>query len=217
MKQGATEAFDLYAEDYDRWFDSSEGKVLFEMEVEAVKLLMKDIEKPFLEIGVGTGRFAKELGIEFGIDPSPSVLEIAKKRGIKVKKAKGEKLPFKNESFGTVFLLFTLCFVDDPERVFSEAKRVLKKGGGLIVGIINRESLWGQLYMKKKAEGHPIYRYAHFYSADEVAEMIEKTGLAVEKYSSTLCQPPSETPHKEAVCKGLVEGAGFVCILVRKI
>jgi ubiquinone/menaquinone biosynthesis C-methylase UbiE len=211
------EVFDQYAEDYDRWFDTPEGKVLFEMEVEAVRLLMKGIEKPFLEIGVGTGRFAKELEIDFGIDPSSRVLEIAERRGINVKEASGENLPFNDESFGGVFVLFTLCFVENPERVLSEAKRVLKKDGGLIAGIINRESQWGKLYMKKKGEGHPIYKHARFYSTDEVVKMVEKTGMAVEAYSSTLCQPPSEMPYKETAHHQLVEGAGFVCTLARKL
>lgn len=216
MESNAVSAFDKFAEEYDRWFDSIEGRGLFRMEVEAVKLLMKNLEKPFLEVGVGTGRFAKELGIEFGIDPSHRALEIAERRGIKVKEAKGENLPFKDGSFGTVFLLFTICFVDEPEKVFSEIKRVLKKGGGLIVGIINRESLWGELYMKKKSEGHPMYKHARFYSIDEMIEMVEKAGMAINGYSSTLCQSPSEKPYKEAVHKGLAEDAGFVCILANK-
>lgn len=215
--KGIAEAFDVCAEDYDRWFDSPQGKVLFEMEVEAVRLLMKDLEKPFLEIGVGTGRFAKKLKIDFGIDPSSKVLEIAKRRKIKVKKARGEKLPFKDKTFGAVFLLFTLCFVEDPEKVFSETRRVLKRDGGLIIGIINRESPWGQLYMKKKTGNHPIYKYARFYSIKDAVKMITKTGMSVHEYSSTLCQPPSETPYKEAAHKGLADGAGFVCILARKV
>ncbi|MEW6417591.1 MAG: class I SAM-dependent methyltransferase [Nitrospirota bacterium] len=210
-------AFDLYTEDYDKWFDSPEGRMLFKMEVEAVRLLMKGLRKPFLEIGVGTGRFAKELGIEFGIDPSSKMLEEAKRCGIKVEKARGENLPFEDESFGGVFILFTLCFVEDPEKVLTEAKRVLKIGGGLIVGIINKESPWGQLYLKKKAEGHPIYRYATFYSVREVIKIIEKTGMAVEAYSSTLCQSPSQILYEESVHHELIENAGFVCILARKI
>ena len=214
--KNVTEAFDLYAEDYDNWFDTPEGKVLFEMEVEAVRLLMGDIEKPFLEIGVGTGRFAKELGIDYGIDPSHTVLEIAEKRGIKIKEAKGENLPFKDEFFGGVFILFTLCFVEDPGKVFSEAKRVLKQNGRLIVGIINRESSWGKFYLKKKEAGHPIYRYARFYSVDEIIKMAERAGVEIEAYSSTLFQQPTEMPYEEKARNELVVGAGFICILTRK-
>ncbi|MCL4475847.1 MAG: hypothetical protein M1508_06440 [Nitrospirae bacterium] len=40
----ASEAFDSYAEDYDKWFDSPEGRVLFETEVGAVRSLMKGLE-----------------------------------------------------------------------------------------------------------------------------------------------------------------------------
>jgi len=71
-------AFDQYAEDYDKWFDTEKGRVLFELEVKTVRLLTKVLEHPFLEIGVGSGRFAKELGIDFGIDPSFRLLELAK-------------------------------------------------------------------------------------------------------------------------------------------
>ncbi len=209
-------AFDQYAEDYDEWFDTEKGRVLFELEVKAVRLLTKGLEHPFLEIGVGSGRFAKELGIDFGIDPSSNLLEIAKSRGINVKKARGEKLPFGDESFGGVFILFTLCFVEIPERVLLESRRVLKKGGGLIIGIINRKSLWGQLYLEKKGENHPIYKHARFYSTNEVVKMIEKIKMKIEGYSSTLCQPPSDKPYKEAVHHQLIDDAGFVCILARK-
>lgn len=213
MKSKAVDAFDEYAEEYDKWFDSPEGKPLFEMEVEAVRLLMKDLKHPYLEIGVGTGRFAKELGIEFGIDPSQRALEFAEKRGIKVKIARGEELPFEDQYFGGVFMLFTLCFVKEPERVLSETGRVLKQDGRLIIGIINRESKWGEYYLQKKMAGHPIYGHARFYSINEVKKMLEKAGMTVEAYSSTLCQGLIETPYQETVHHGAANNAGFVCII----
>ena len=46
-----------------------------------------------LEIGVVTGRFAKILGMEYGIDPSERMLSIAKERGIKTSVGRGEDLP----------------------------------------------------------------------------------------------------------------------------
>ena len=42
--------FDHYAEDYDKWFDTPEGKVLFGMEIEAVRLLIKDIKNLHLKL-----------------------------------------------------------------------------------------------------------------------------------------------------------------------
>lgn len=214
--RNVADAFDQYAEDYDKWFDTEKGRVLFELESKTVRLLTKGLEHPFLEIGVGSGRFARELGIDFGIDPSCRLLEIAKRRDIKVEIAVGEYLPYRSNSFGGVFILFTLCFVENPERVLLESRRVLKKGGGLIIGIINRESLWGELYMKKGKEGHPIYRYAKFYSIDAIRGLIERSEMKVEGYSSTLCQPPSEKPSKEAVHNQLINDAGFICILAKK-
>ena len=209
-------AFSLYAEDYDRWFDTSAGRNLFKSEVNAVQILMKNIAPPFLEVGVGTGRFAKALGISCGVDPSEAMIEIASQRGITVEKAFGEDLPFSDDIFGGVFILFTLCFVAKPDVVVSEAVRVLKPGGGLIIGIINRESPWGRLYLQKKMQDHPIYKYANFYSIDEVEKMLGKTGISIEGYSSTLCRPPSDSPIQETARNQFVDQAGFLCILARK-
>lgn len=93
-------------------------------------MLMNGLKPPFLEVGVGSGRFAEATGIEDGVDPSPALLEKARGRGVKVKLGRGEDLPYEANSFGGVFILFTLCFLDDPEKALCEAKRVLKSGGG---------------------------------------------------------------------------------------
>lgn len=212
----ASEAFDAHAAEYDKWFDSAEGRALFASEVGVVRLLMVDLEHPFLEIGVGTGRFAKELAIDAGIDPSEQALTFARKRGVKAQRATGEDIPFADASFGAVFVLFTLCFVETPGKVLSEAARVLKPGGRLLVGIINRKSAWGGLYMRKKAEDHPLYRHARFYSAAELSAMLKTAGLNIEASASSLFQPPSNNPYREEASPGLSEDAGFICIRARK-
>jgi ubiquinone/menaquinone biosynthesis C-methylase UbiE len=212
----AAEAFDRCADEFDAWFESPEGKALFRAEVDSVKTIMKGLEPPFLGIGVGSGRFAEALGIEYGIDPSPVLLEKARARGVKAVLGEGERLPYEDEEFGGVFVLFTLCFVEDPFKVLTEAKRVLKPNGGLIVGIINRRSPWGLLYSKKKSEGHPLYKFARFYGPDEVVGLLAGAGLSVTAFSSTLLRPPSDIPMEELVLDRLREGAGFICMLARK-
>jgi len=212
LTDDTVEAFSLYAEKYDKWFDDPNGRKIFESEVNAVRLLMKNLEPPFLEIGTGSGRFATALGIHYGVEPSDALLRIAVRRGVRVERAFGENLPFSNGFFGAVFVLFTLCFIKEPRKMIAEAKRVLKKGGVLIVGIINRGSRWGEIYQTKKAEGHPIYKHARFYRSEEVTALIEEAGLKVEAFSSTLCQPPSEMPPEEVAHGRLIEDAGFVCI-----
>lgn len=208
--------FDSCAEDYDRWFDNTEGTILFKTELAAVRSVLREVPGPYLEIGVGTGRFARELGIQYGIDPAMRMLRIAEARGVEVQQATGEFLPFGENIFGGIFILFTLCFVQNPEQVIREAQRVLRKNGGLIIGMLNRESPWGRLYAKKKEEGHPIYQHAHFFSVPEVSDLIRKSGLFIEAYASALLQHPSDEPHEEKVYEGALSDAGFLCILARK-
>jgi len=63
---------------------------------------------------------------------------------------KSGSVTFTDEEFDFVLIVVTLCFVDDPEKVIEEAKRVLKKGGRIIVGIIDRNSKIGKSYQEKK-------------------------------------------------------------------
>lgn len=51
-------------------------------------------------------------------------------------RAWGEALPFPGESFDVVLLFTTLEFVEDVERVLLEARRVLRPGGALVVGVL---------------------------------------------------------------------------------
>src|SRR5512137_1284876 len=105
--------FDSLADRYDSWYDGK-GKLAFEIELAALRPLLQDCPKPWLEVGVGTGRFAQALGIPLGIDPSEGLLEKARQRGIEVLWGEGEELVFRARSLGTVFLLTTWEFLADP-------------------------------------------------------------------------------------------------------
>jgi SAM-dependent methyltransferase len=215
MIESKIRVFDSLASDYDDWFEQ-EGRSIFASEVEALSQALPLLPKPWIEVGVGSGRFAQALGIDIGLDPSSKLLEIAKNRGISVFLGKGEEMPFKDGIFGTAFFVVTLCFVDSPRRTLGEAARLLKSQGKVVLGLVLRESPWGQLYQTKKETGHRFYKYARFYNYGEVGVLLKQAGFSVEQVASTLFQSPDEVNHIELPRQGFSADAGFTVILAGK-
>ncbi len=207
--------FDPLASAYDAWFDG-EGKLIYATEVKAFREILPLLPKPWLEVGVGSGRFAQALGIENGIDPSTNLLAMTKRRGVTGFLARGEEQFFDKETFGTVFLIVTLCFVDSPLAVLKESYRILKPGGKIALGLVLRETPWGQHYQMKKQEGHRFYKYATFYSYQEVAEFLENACFTIEKVVSTLFQKPNEVKEVESPQEGFSPEAGFTVVVAIK-
>jgi len=207
--------FDSLAESYDAWFEE-DGKRIFAIEVSAFQEVLTLLPEPWLEVGVGSGRFARALGIETGIDPSAKLLEIAKKRGITVFQAKGEEQFFGQGTFGTVFFIVTLCFVDSPLAVLQEAHRILKVGGKIVLGLVLRESPWGQFYLAKKKEGHRFYKHATFYRYPEIERLLNNADFTVEKIISTLFQKPGEVTGVESPQESFSPEAGFTIVVAGK-
>jgi SAM-dependent methyltransferase len=207
--------FDDLATEYDAWFDK-DGSLIFFIEVQAFKSLLPSLPKPWLEIGVGSGRFAQALGIGTGVDPAIKLIEMARRRGISAFLGRGEQELFEEESFGTVFLIVTLCFLDFPLDVLKEANRILIPGGKIVLGLVLKESPWGQFYQVKKAQGHRFYKYATFYSCDEIVRLLVQAGFVIEKTVSTLFQRPSKVHRTERPKEGYFQNAGFTILVAGK-
>ena len=205
--------FDQRAAEYDQWY---EGSLLFDIELQALKGVQSVLRGPALEIGVGSGRFAEALGLMHGLDPAHSALRLARSRGMSVCQGIGEQLPYRNGVFGTVYLLFALCFVEAPDRVLAECVRVLTPGGGLLVGMVPAASPWGHFLAAKKAAGHPFYRHARFYGVAEAERLLREAGLTVIEQRSTLYQPPGKVEALEGARVGVSAEAGFVILVSRK-
>ncbi len=212
------EVFDRLHHKYDDWFDKSPGKEIFKLELECLRKAFQGSWGPRLEIGVGTGRFAQKLMIDFGVDPSEEMLKKASERQIKVVKAVAEELPFPSEFFGSLAIILTLCFLDDPLKAIGECFRVLIKGGTLLLGIVPRESSWGRFYLQKKKEGHPFYSVAHLHTTQESINLSKENGFELESVSSTLLERPEEYAEIRPYPSKAQETrkGGFVCIKMRK-
>jgi SAM-dependent methyltransferase len=204
--------FEALADKYDSWYDGK-GRLVFEIELAVLRPLLAELPKPWLEVGVGTGRFAQALGIPLGVDPSPALLEKARERGIEVLYGEGEELVFRAGSFGTVFLLTTWEFLNEPLKVLRECRRVLKVGGRLVNAFLDRDGKWGASYAERGRQGHPLFSRAHFDTYEDVKRLTEQAGFVVSETVSTLFQEPGEVVAMEEARPGFVRGASFVVVV----
>lgn len=204
---------DNYIGQYDTWYDSPKGKALLATEVACLRPFLQQFPRPYLEVGVGTGRFAQALDIECGLDPSPLALDIARHRGIKALLGRGEHIPFQEDSFGGVLMAFTLCFVREPGKVLQEIQRVLTTSGGLILGLLLRGTPWAEFYTRRGLSGDPWYRNTHFHTKKEIETLLKKAGFSITGYRSSLFQQPGQEVYQEELpVDTYIPGAGFVAI-----
>ena len=205
--------FQRHAERYEAWFDTARGWALFESEAQCLRRVSRRLPRPWLEVGVGTGRFARALDMDVGVDPAGRVLRYAAGRGVPALEALGEALPFADGSFGAVFVIVTICFAEDAAGLVREARRVLRKGGGLVLGVVPAESPWGRFYRAKAAAGHPFYEAARFFSPADLGRLAGKVALRRVAAASTLVQDPRyETLQVERSHDGVHPRAGFVAM-----
>ncbi len=192
-------------EEYDSWYEWHSD--IFKAELEALKPMVEKYPSPKLEIGVGTGRFAQALGIEYGIDSDEGMLTLAKRRGIITRVGTGENLPYRKGTFYLVLLSTTLPFLKDARKVMEEAHRVLVDDGGIVIGFIPRDSHFGRKYTKMGEEGDARFKNAHFYTIDEVESLLEDLFFIVRMRSTLLGDDVSLE-----VVDGYCEDASFVAI-----
>jgi len=155
--------FEDHAGDYDQWFDDHDDTYLAQLRI--LHAAVPDCSHG-LEVGVGSGRFAVPLGICYGIDPSPALIQMAKRRGVEVVIGEGEHLPYRDCSFDYVLMMTVVCFLDDPLTVFREARRVLVSEGNLIVGFIEKDGDIATLYRNEKTKGR-FLQFARFLTENE--------------------------------------------------
>lgn len=192
---------------YDQWF--IKNRFAYESELLAIKSLIPN-NKFSIEIGVGSGRFAKPLDVKLGVEPSIKMQMFSKKRKIDIVNSIAENLPFRSETFDLVLMVTTICFVDDIKSSFKEIFRILKQDGMFIIGLIDRDSPIGKLYQKNK-KSSVFYSVANFYSVNEVVNLLLDAKFNDFNFIQTLFHPLNEITQIELFRNGYGMGS-FVVI-----
>lgn len=199
--------FDEYIEAYERWFD--EHPVLFESEIAAIREQFKRLPENIrgIQVGIGTGIYATELGLKEGVEPSEDMRKIAISKGLDVLDGKAEFLPYRDYQFDFV-LFVTICHFKDIDKALREAFRVLKPDGSLIIGFIEKNRLIGQQYEAKRSTSR-FYKQARFYSVEEVIMLLQKNRFKNLSFVQTLSKG-LDTDEVEYPIDGFDKGSFIV-------
>ena len=164
--------------------------------VEADAISKHDLTHPILDLGCGFGEFAEaleETTFDVGLDISERDLEIARASNLYSELYLGDarKLPFDDNTFGSIISVSVIEHVTEVDKVFAEAHRVLRPGGKLLITVETDE-----------VDGHGIYR-----------PLLQKMGL--KGMSDFLNDVYNGVFHRETLLtkaewRSRVEDAGFV-------
>jgi ubiquinone/menaquinone biosynthesis C-methylase UbiE len=198
--------FDAYAEQYDTWF--LKNRNVLESEV---LLLKRFLNRPgsALSVGCGSGLFEHLLRTEHGIDihygvePADGMAAVAVKRGMTVKSGTAEQLPYADGEFDTVLMNGIPSYIDDLARALTEAHRVLRAEGAIVVADVPAESSYGLLYRLAASVGtwedsyltsvapptpYPVEfaAAARWRTTEEKAAILSACGFVDPEYAQTL-------------------------------
>lgn len=202
--------FDEYAATYDAWFLDNPN--VLESEVRLVASTLRNAGR-VLSVGCGSGLFEKIMRDEFGItvtdgvEPSPAMAEIARKRGMDVTEATAEEFDYPAGEYDTILFNGSPSYITDLDTVLSKVYAALKPGGRVVLVDVPKESTYGLMYNLAKALGtwdHPLLEgtyppnpypiefvnVANWRTTAEKIALLEKNGFRNIESAQTLTTHP---------------------------
>ncbi len=203
-------SFDEYAATYDAWFLDNPN--VLASEVALVASTLGDAGR-VLSVGCGSGLFEKimrdEMGIDVrdGVEPSPAMAEIARKRGMNVTEATAEDFDYPAGTYDTIIFNGSPSYITDLDTVLRKVHAALPAGGRVVLVDVPKESTYGLMYNLAKALGtwdHPLLEgtyppnpypiefvnVANWRTTAEKIALLEKNGFGSITSAQTLTTHP---------------------------
>ncbi len=166
------------ARSYDDWFLTPVGSYIDRREKDLILHLIAPKEgERLLDVGCGTGnhlRFFRRKGCNVtGLESSPSMLDIAKKKlgqRADFHVGKAEDLPFSDNEFDIVTMITSLEFTDNPQKAIDEAIRVCR--GRIFIGVLNKYAIIGMQRRVKGIFRQSIFNSARFFGVGELIQIV---------------------------------------------
>lgn len=219
---------------YGRWRRSRLGRITDTIEQ---SMLLEQIGPVaglrILDAGCGDGELAAILtdrgALATAVDRDTAMLAAARRRtghshaAFALCGADLHDLPFADASFDRVVAVTVLCFVISPHDVMCELVRVLRPGGQLIIGELNRWSVWSAWRQVRGLLGNRAWRKARFHSTTDLRALASRAGLKVDGVTGAVFYPPLGWAAAIAAgldrCLGarMVAGSAFLVVVATRL
>jgi len=135
----------------------------------------KDVLEIGCSIGRGLGLLSSVANSVVGLDINHDAIEVASaeykdKKNIKVMLGDAHQLNFEDDSFDTILIIQTIYLMKDQKKVLQECRRVLRKGGKLLIATINTN----------RSDFVPCEYSTKYYTAVEFDKMLTELGFDTE-------------------------------------
>ena len=174
MQENLYSIFDAAAENH--WWFVGRREIILRL---VGKIIGNQPGLRILDIGSGVGATLKQLeerGVAFGVDISTEAIDYCRERGCRrLCLVDEERLPFGDNSFDLVISMDILEHIDQEYRHLREYRRILKKGGFLLITVPALSWLW--------SNHDRANRHRRRYSRPGLRNLLVKEGWKIERLS----------------------------------